>query len=88
MKIDLHPQFKKSYKNRIASNSKLVKQTSKRIELFRANPKHPILRNHPLAGTKKGFRSFSITGDVRVIYFHRSESLVIFFDIGTHNQVY
>lgn len=88
MKIELHPDFKKLYKIRIARNVKLVKQTAERIALFQKDPTNPLLKEHSLKGKKHSFRSFSITGDIRIVYFQVSKNHVIFFDIGTHNQVY
>lgn len=56
MKIKLHSKFKKAYKSRIASNQKLVLQTSKRIILFQIDPKNPILKDHSLSADFR-FRS-------------------------------
>lgn len=88
MKIKLHRRFEKSYKSRIASNKKLVLQTAERIKLFKANPQSPLLRNHELVGTKKAMCSFSIAGDIRIVYTQINEDEVMFMDIGSHNQVY
>ncbi len=88
MKIELHPDFRKSYKKRIKNNSKLVVKTKDRIEIFRKNSSDPILKNHVLKGSKNNIRSFSITGDFRIIYKQISKDHVLFLDIGTHNQVY
>lgn len=88
MKIKLHPHFKKSYRNRIAPNRKLTWQTQERITLFGNDPMHPLLKNHTLTGSKRELRSFSVTGDVRIVYQPLGNSEVIFLDIGSHNQVY
>lgn len=88
MTIERTQSFKKAYKKRIASNSKLVHAVIQRIRLFDENPFHPLLHNHPLTGSLQGFRSFSITGDFRIIYQPMNETKVRFLDIGTHNQVY
>ena len=90
MKIRLHPRFKKNYKIRISLNHKLSLQTKERIELFRSDPNNPILKDHTLIGAKKGLRSFSITGDIRIIYqpADTENGEIIFYDIGSHNQVY
>jgi len=88
MNIRLYPRFEKSYKNRVASNKKLVYQTEERIALFQSNHKNPILRDHPLTGAKRRLRAFSITGDIRIVYLPISKDEVIFLDIGSHNQVY
>ena len=88
MKVELHPAFKKYYKKRISNNPKLVAKTASRLKLFRENPANPILNDHPLKGSKNNFRSFSVTGDIRIVYMRVSKNHVILLDIGTHNQVY
>lgn len=88
MRISLHPQFKKFYKNRIATDKKLIKQTEARIALFKGDPKNPLLKDHGLTGAKKELRAFSVTGDIRIVYLPVSEDEVIFLNIGSHNQVY
>lgn len=88
MKIESHPDFKKSYQKRISKNIKLVQKTSLRLKLFQKNPKDPILKDHPLTGKKVGLRAFSITGDVRVVYLPISDDHILLLDIGSHNQVY
>jgi addiction module RelE/StbE family toxin len=88
MKINLHPQFKKSYKSRIATNKKLVKQTEARITIFKDSPKNPLLKDHGLTGAKKELRAFSVAGDIRIVYLPVSAHEVTFLDIGSHNQVY
>lgn len=88
MKIKLHPKFEKSFQSRIASNKKLVRRTEERINLFIINPQNPLLRDHQLTGVKRGLRSFSISGDIRIVYMQVAKDEVMFFDIGSHNQVY
>lgn len=88
MKIRYHPRFKKNYKNRIAPNKKLTQQTSERINSFQNDPTSPSLKRHALTGAKRGLYSFSITGDVRIVYKPLSNDEVMFIDIGSHNQVY
>lgn len=88
MKIERHPNFKKSYKKRIANNPELVKKTEDRITLFQKDQTNPSLKDHQLTGTRNAFRAFSITGDIRIVYLPFSKDHVILLDIGTHNQVY
>ena len=88
MKIELHPDFKKSYKNRISSNPKLIAKTTNRINIFKKNPQDSILKDHPLKGSRKNIRSLSVAGDIRIIYIKISKDHFLFLDIGTHNQVY
>lgn len=88
MKIKLHRLFEKSYRNRIQPNEKLVLQTDQRIDLFKINSQNSVLKDHALTGAKKDLRSFSVTGDIRIVYLPVSEAEVVFMDIGSHNQVY
>ncbi len=87
MNIELHPVFKKKYKKRITNDTKLIKKTNERIKLFQQNPQNPILKDHQLKGSKNHYRSFSITGDVRIVY-RKLEDKVILYNIGSHPQVY
>lgn len=88
MKIELHSRFKKSYKRRVLNNRKLVQKIAEKIDLFRKDSKNPILKDHELTGSKRNYRAFSLTGDIRILYLRVSDNHVIFLDIGTHNQVY
>lgn len=79
--------FKKNYAKRIQGNKNLEKRFEDRYDIFIENPTNELLKDHPLTGKMQGYRAFSITGDVRVIYYIHEE-IVYFVDIGTHNQVY
>lgn len=88
MSIERTPLFRKSFKKRIVSNSKLAIAVTRRIRLFEENPFHPLLHNHQLTGSFRGFRAFWVTGNIRIIYQELEKQKVRFLDIGTHNQVY
>ncbi len=88
MIIEFHPSYKKSFKKRIANNPILTSQVTERVKLFQQNPNNPILHNHRLTGVKKDLSSFSVTGDIRIVYLLVSKDKAIFLDIGSHNQVY
>lgn len=68
-------------------NPNLQKRFQERLALFIASRNDPILQDHPLKGKKQWLRSFSITGDIRAVYFLEKGDLRLV-DIGTHNQVY
>lgn len=87
MKVHYHRNFIKSYKQRFVNNPKLVKRFKERLELLIKDPTSPILKDHPLIGGRAGRRSFSVTGDVRVIY-EKVKDGILLHDIGTHAQVY
>lgn len=80
--------FSKHFARRIGKNMMLSRAFDRRVEMFLSNPEHPLLRVHPLKGSKKGFYAFSVTGDIRVLYHVIDASTVEFIDIGTHAQVY
>lgn len=86
--VNFSRSFVKSYGKRIQSNSKLKFQFEKRTDLFKIERSSDLLKDHSLIGDKKGLRSFSISGDCRVIYRLVSDNFVEFIDIGSHNQVY
>lgn len=88
MRVILAASFLKSYKKRIAWNTKLDGQMARRVSLFQVNHSNPILHDHPLQGNKLGLRAFSVTGDVRIVYHCISDDEAEFLDIGTHAQVY
>jgi addiction module RelE/StbE family toxin len=87
MKVKLHRVFIKHYQKRVFPDSTLDRQYRNRLELFLSNPKHPLLRDHQLVGDNRDRRAFWVTGDIRVVY-KVVEGNILFYDIGTHNQVY
>ena len=87
MKVEFTKNFIKNYKKRISYPSNLSKRFEERTRLFSKDSGISILNDHSLRGSKLGFRSFSITGDIRVIYYIKN-NIAYFVDIGTHNQVY
>lgn len=80
-------QFEKNFRSRISPNPKLKKRFAERLELFKEGVRDYPLDDHPLVGTKKGLRAFSVGGDLRVVYRETDEHYE-FLDIGSHNQVY
>ncbi len=87
MKILYHRIFIKNYKKRISPYPKLENQFKEQLEKFIKNPNDVSLKDHKLIGKKKNFRSFSISGDIRVIYLIVGDSVWLY-DVGIHNQVY
>lgn len=87
MKVEFTHEFIKIYKKRFKHTAQMQKKFDNRVKLFSENYQNPQLKDYQLTGKLQGFRSFSITGDIRVIYYINDET-VYFVDIGTHNQVY
>lgn len=88
MRVELHPLFEKSYRKRIVRNPNLAARTAERIRMFIENPRDPTLQDHALVGKKSHLRAFSVTGDVRIVYYPVTDDHVVYLDIGMHPQVY
>lgn len=88
MDIVLTDQFKKNFKKRILRNVPLTIKYRERAILFMQDTHNPLLHTHILKGKMREYRSFSITGDVRVIYIQQNIKTILFVDIGSHAQVY
>ena len=87
MRIVFHRDFKKSFKKRILGSKKLEIKFKQRLKLYLKDPQSPLLRVHQLRGVKKEYWSFSVIGDIRVIFKADGQTLKLY-DIGSHNQVY
>lgn len=85
MIIILHKNFKKKYKKLLKGEQNKFKE---RRNLFLREPSHPQLNDHALHGDLSNYRSFSITGDLRVYYEQVEEGVVLFTDIDTHSNLY
>ena len=88
VKIRYTKRFLKNFRRRISPDKDLSAQFKNRIELFCQNHNHPLLRNHPLIGSKKSLRAFSVSGDIRIVYRIEITGEITLLDIGTHNQIY
>lgn len=87
MKTEFTHDFIKIFKKRFSSKPNIHKKFNGRVKKFAENPDDPTLLDHALSGKLQGHRAFSVTGDIRVIYYI-FEDVAYFVDIGTHNQVY
>lgn len=85
MKIVFHKSFEKQYKK---LSNKAKQRVKERNMLFEKDPYNPILNNHALNGKYMGYRSISITGDIRIIYKFLNKDTALFSEIGTHSELY
>ena len=86
-RIEFTNQFQKRLKQRYGHQPKVVERLQRHIELFSKSIRKEPINDHPLTGRLKGFRAFSVGGDVRVVY-QETEDCYLLLDIGSHNQVY
>jgi len=65
----------------------IQKRALEKIKLFKVDRLHSSLKDHPLIGNMQGRRSFSVTGDYRIIYKEEEQGIVfLFLNIGKHGQ--
>jgi addiction module RelE/StbE family toxin len=86
MRINYSKKFQKRF---LKLDKKYREKVIDAIQVFQNDPFDSVLRNHPLRGSMLGKRSFSATGDMRIIFEeYENYTLVLMLDAGTHNQVY
>lgn len=85
MKIVFHRNFEKRYK-KLSDN--LKRKVKEKNILFEKDPYDPVLNNHALKGKYLGYRSFNITGNIRIIYKFLEKDIALFSEIGTHSELY
>ena len=81
MKIYYSSKFAKEYR-KLSANIKL--KAEKREKIFRKDPFDPRLKTHKLKGILQDYLSFSIDYQYRIIFEFRSETVVWFHSVGTH----
>lgn len=87
MNIFFTTNFRRTYKKLISKSDVLKSVFHQHMELFAENPHDPALKDHALKGKLKGTRAFSLGYDLRALY-RKEKDIYVFFDIGTHDQVY
>ena len=83
--ILLHAHFEKKY-SRLPKKVKVA--FKERRNLFLDDVGNPLLGVHSLHGEHTGYKSFNVTGDIRVIYKEIRKDTFLFVDIGTHGELY
>lgn len=86
MKIKYSKKFNKHFSK---LPQKIKDKARRATDVFIENPFDPRLKNHPLHGRMNDWRSFSVTGDMRIIFKeYNNYILALFLDIGPHSKVY
>lgn len=87
MNIHYSTHFISQYKKVIKKNKYLAPFIEKKIQLFITDKNHPSLRLHKLEGNLRDDWSFSIEQNLRIIFTYAGNQ-AIFYDIGSHDEVY
>jgi len=77
--------FDKSFKRK---DGFVKKKALERIKLFQQDPFNYLLDNHKLHGEFGDERSFNVTSDFRITFYHINDNTVLLTDIGTHAELY
>ncbi len=82
-------QYEKRALHFLKRHPELEKQYLKTLQLMEANPFHPSLRLHPLAGRLSGLHSVSINLSYRItLEFLIYDQEIIPVNVGDHDTVY
>lgn len=82
MKIYYSSKFAREYRKLPLAVKKLAEEKEL---IFRKDPHDPALKTHKLAGRLKGFWSFSIDYQHRIIFEFAKEELIWFHSVGNHS---
>jgi len=85
MKPEYHKSFRKQFDK---LPLKIQDKFGERLDMFLQNQFHPLLDNHSLTGEYEGCRSINITGNIRAIFYLKTESGIVFINIGSHPELY
>jgi addiction module RelE/StbE family toxin len=83
--IKYSKRFKKTY-NRLPQ--KIKEQVKQRTSLWTTDPQNPQLHVHRLKADMHEYKTFNVSGDLRIKYHEEADGVFIFDDIGTHSQLY
>jgi addiction module RelE/StbE family toxin len=85
MRITTTKKFDKQFRKQ---PQKIQKEFAKRIEIFLSDMHNPLLNTHKLSGRLKDLWSFSVSGDIRVVFDKSFGDTVILEAIGSHSELY
>ena len=88
IKVSYSTSFKRSFKRKIVAGSERETRLRSKIALFMNDPFDSALKTHKLSGRLKGYWSFSLEYDLRVIFYFEDAETAVFVDLGTHKEVY
>ena len=84
MRVKFKRKFEKEYGKLEES---VRRKFLERLEVFKKNPRDPVLCVHKLKGVYKGYKSINVGGNYRAIFLQHGGS-VTFFSIGSHSYLY
>jgi addiction module RelE/StbE family toxin len=84
--LKLHKDFIKQARDLKPAQKKRLQEA---LKLFRKQPQHADLYNHPLTGKWRGYRSIAFGGNWRAHFeLTDNDTVAWFVALGTHSQLY
>ena len=80
--------FEKAFKKLVKKDRALAETFWSKVDRFLADPFDPTLRTHKLTGQLRDLWSFSVTYEIRVIFYFADGENAVFTDLGGHDSVY
>ncbi|MBI3442762.1 MAG: type II toxin-antitoxin system mRNA interferase toxin, RelE/StbE family [Candidatus Sungbacteria bacterium] len=84
-KIEYSPRFLRSF---VKLPVGLQQRVRGQENIFKANAFDIRLKTHKLQGPRAGEWSYSVDYEYRIVFAFRDREEVIYFDIGTHDELY
>jgi addiction module RelE/StbE family toxin len=81
-KLFYTPQFIRKYRKLPLA---LQEEAKEKISIFTKDQNHPFLKTHKLKGVLKGFWSFSVNYDYRIVFTYDTKNVIALLSIGNHD---
>ncbi len=79
-------QFTPSFVRQLKKLPKALQQEAvEKINLFKQDPKHPMLKTHKLKGKLKERYSFSVNYQTRIVFKYADSAVVTLLAVGDHD---
>ncbi len=89
MKVSFSSKFEKKVKKRAGRHDSLYLEIETVVSLFEKCQKLPAhYRDHSLKGEYRGFREFHLRFNLLVVYYDIEKDVLLFHDIGTHEELF
>ena len=85
MKVLFNKSFIKQYQK---TPREIQEKFQECVAIFKKDPRNRSLNIHKLRGKKEPFVSMNVTGNYRVLFLREGKEVVVFYEIGTHSQLY
>ena len=82
LEIEFKPTFVRQYKKLPEALKEEIKE---KIELFQKEPNHAFLKTHKLKGKLKGFLSFSVNYEYRIVFEYQGKDTAVLLAVGNHD---